>query len=175
MSGARAIGVCLACAWLVGCGGGEPLDHPDESVIVDVVTALSAPAAQLVTVSFRDHDPVTLEVGTPRADVWRDMLDLGRQTARPSYVELDPGTRRVLDVEQPYVSPVVEVRPAQAGVEVLLVYSAAVHVLREAQPGYQAMRALLEAAVQSGASVVLTEKDGLGVVDVRADTFGGSG
>jgi hypothetical protein len=175
MACSRAIGVCLACAWLVGCGGGEPLGPLTESVIVDVVTALSAPADRLVAVDFRDHESVTLEVGTPIRDLWRDMLDHARENSRPSYVEIAPATRRVEDVEIPYVSPVVEVREVAEGVEVLLVYSAAIHVLRLEQPGYQAMLAILRDAVTSGASVVLTEKDGLGVVDVRPDTFSGAG
>jgi hypothetical protein len=174
MAGSRAIGVWLVCAWLGGCGGGDASEPPAESILVDVVTSLSAPLERIVTVAFRDHEPVTLEVGTPLADLWRDMLDHARENAHPSYLEIAPATRRVLDVEIPYVSPVVELREVAEGVEVLLVYSAAIHSLRREQPGYRAMLDVLEAALASGASVVLTKKDGLGIVDVRPDTFGGA-
>ncbi|HOX47090.1 MAG TPA: hypothetical protein PK668_26085 [Myxococcota bacterium] len=156
---------------LAGCGGGETLGDPPESVVVDLVVALSAPVDGVVTADLRDRADVTLEVGTARGDLWRDMLQHSLDNTRPVYLELEPETRRIQDLELPYVSPAHSVDETAEGAEVQLIYSAAIHFLYLTQPKYQAMLALLQDSVTSGASLVVSEKDQVGIVDVRPDTF----
>lgn len=146
-----------------------------ESVIVDLVTGLSEPVDQVVSVSLKNSLSVSLKLGTAMAAVWEDMLGLSKQHQQPVYLEIVPETRpedrMILHLELPLVSPVHSLEPNDEGVEVQLIHSAAIHFLALAHPKFQEMLAVLEAALRDGATVVVSEKDGRGIVDVRLDNF----
>lgn len=165
------LGLILMVGGLAGCTGEERSEVTLKSVIVDVVIGPFAPADQVVTVNLRTGGDVTLELGTPIAEAWHDMLAHSQEYSRPVYLEIVPETRRILDVALPIVSPVQALNETTAGVEVALVYSAAVHVLCRTTPGFQELLGLLQDALATGDILVVTEKDGQGIVDVRADTF----
>jgi hypothetical protein len=166
------------------CEAGYELDPADplaclataaSSIVVDLVTALTDPVDQVVSASLKNHPAVSLTIGSPMSDLHRDILAFSLQYEDPVYLELDPARlpqeRWVLEVRHTLVSPVAQLRPTDDGVEVLLVWSAAVHFLYSTQPSYDAWLALLEAALADGANVVITEKDGQGIIDVRPDAF----
>ena len=161
------LGLGLLLVGLAGCGDENLPVDPRESVIVDVVVGLSAPVGQVVTVDLRTSADVTLELGTPSAEVWHDMLAHSQEYSRPVYLEIVSRTRRILDVALPLVSPVQALNETDASVEVALVYSAAIHYLYRTKPGFHEMLGLLQAALASGDTLVVTEKDGQGIVDVR--------
>jgi hypothetical protein len=142
-----------------------------ESVVVDVVAEVYAAVDLVVAVDLVHSRDVTLELGTPIADVWQDMLELSQQSERPVYLELVPETRRISHVEQPLVSPVANLREETDAVEVTLIYSAAIHVLYRSNPDFQDFYDLLQSALADGTSLVVTERDGEGIIDVRVDTF----
>lgn len=167
-------GLAILLCGLAACGEDEHLTATDASVIVDVVAGLSEPTGRAVTVDLRDSADVILEIGTPLADAWRSMLAHSQEYSRPVYLEIVPETRWITDVALPIVSPVEALFETLEGVQVALVYSAAVHVLYRTTPGYPEMLALLQDALAGGDTLVVTEKDGQGIVDVRADTFSGA-
>jgi hypothetical protein len=168
------LGLILLLGGLAGCGDDERPDVPLESVVVDVVMGLSAPVDRVVTVDLRTSAAVTLELGTPLAEAWHDMLAHSQQYSRPVYLEIVSETRRIVAVALPIVSPVQALNETEAGFEVALVYSAAVHYLYRTTPGFQEMLGLLQDALATGDTLVITEKDGPGIVDVRADAFSGA-
>lgn len=153
---------------------GDPLSCVSsqlQSIVVDVVTGMSAPVDQVITVSLRSNPDVSLTLGTAIADVWEDMLRYSQSYPRPIYLDLDPETRAILDVEQPLVSTIERLVPTDEALRVELTYSAAIHFLYPTNPRFQEMADFLHDALANGDSVVVTERHAEGIIDVRADTF----
>ena len=75
----------------------------------------------------------------------------------------------IIDVLMPLESPVHDIRPAEEGMEVEFVYSAAIHFLYRSQPCYEQMLDVLETAYSQGHSVLATTdfNESSGILDVR--------
>lgn len=159
-----AVFACLVFA----CGGnglpGDPCldgtcpDNRDalESVIVDLVTAVSAPAEGVVTVSLRDHGAVFLDVGTQRTAFWAEVFGRRRDSGESVYLEIAPETRMILDFLIPMENQVHALIAKQDGVEVQLMPSAAIHFLPRSHPAFERFLGTLEYARQLGTLVLVT-------------------
>jgi hypothetical protein len=91
-----------------------------------------------------------------------------QQQGRPVYIEFDPETSAVTGLRIPIVSPVLAVRALGPGLlDVVLALSHARHFLRTDAEDSEALRARLDDAVSSGATVVVVEDDAQQIIDVR--------
>ena len=137
------------------------------SMVMDLVTAVSDPVDSIVTVTFQSSAPVLVDVSTALGAFWAELMDRYRQEGRPVYVELDPGTRMVIDFLFPLETRVQSVTHEPDGVEVLLTNSHAVHFLWRSNPCFDHLLEELEAALEDQSDVLVTEDDELGIVDIR--------
>jgi hypothetical protein len=139
-------------------------------VFVDVVMEMSEPVEGVVTVTLRGGQRLLLNVSTPLGEVWSDILDRYRAQGDPLYLQVDdPRAMNVIDVLMPYDSPLVALEPFAEGMEVELVYSAAIHFLYRSHPCYDRMLGVLEAAVADGSYVLVSTdfNEGNGILDAR--------
>jgi Glutaminase len=129
-------------------------------------------AEQGVTLDLGDGRRVTLEPGDERSPGFVRVIDRLLGQGRPVAVELDQagGIGRLY---APHVSPVTAVRPhEEGGLAVDLGFSHATHTLRTEQPGFDAMRRVLEDVAGTGRMVIVTEDDVRGILDVRLSDVG---
>lgn len=153
----------------------QPDSDPDcdlwnSRVFVDIVVEMSDPVGGVVTVTLRGGQQLLLDVTTPLGEVWFDIVDRYRTQGDPIYFQVDdPRTMNVIDVLMPYDSPLVAVRPSPEGMEVELVYSAAIHFLYRSHPCYDQMLGVLEAAMADGSYVLVSTdfNEGNGILDAR--------
>ncbi|MBN2496858.1 MAG: hypothetical protein JXR96_19865 [Deltaproteobacteria bacterium] len=153
------------------CEPGWELDPDDplaclerEDVIVDIVTGIDPPSGDTIAVRLRDHRDVKLD----RDDIQIIFLETSLTYGTPVYLEIDPDSRLIKLVLVPYDSPVAALREQAEWVEVELIYSAAIHVLRRDQPGFDVMLAELEASLADGTHRLVTEtRDSHEIIDVR--------
>lgn len=151
-------------------GDTDPPCLPEEERwIVDRVQELSAPVDDVVTVTLEGGGEYLLEVGTALGDLWLEMLEQRIETDTHVSLWLEPGDNVIDDLEVPYESPVAEVHEDDLvdGWAVLLVYSAAIHVLHETHPCFDEFLDILQDSLVDGSEVILTETDPDDIVDVR--------
>jgi hypothetical protein len=153
----------------------QPDSDPDcdlwnSRVFVDIVVEISGPVGGVVTVTLRGGQRLLLNVTTPLGEVWADILDRHRTQGDPVYLQVDdPRTMNVIDVLMPYDSPLVALEPSVEGMEVELVYSAAIHFLYLSHPCYDQMLEVLRAAMADGSYVLVSTdfNEGNGILDAR--------
>lgn len=126
--------------------------------------------SEVVTVNFQGGRLGQLDMDTPRAAVWAEVLDSVRQANEPVYVEIDPNTNAITELLLPRevrVGAIAQITPID-DVEVELLISQARHYLRRANPDFQELLTTLQAAQAEGSFVLVTETlDGHEIIDVR--------
>ncbi len=145
------------------------------------VSALSTPLETLrarpahqppLTVAFADGRSGILDMASPRALVWADILDSLRRSNAPAYVVVDPQTSAITDLLLPRSFHVRALTPTPDGsaIAVELSVSHAHHYLRRTNPDFQRLLDALRAAEQQQTAVLVTETlDGDEIIDVRPD------
>ncbi|MDD5309051.1 MAG: hypothetical protein PHU25_17195 [Deltaproteobacteria bacterium] len=149
--------------------GDECIPGGADSMVMDIPVGISVPAANIETVTFASSDPVYLDVSTAIGQVHHSMINNFMQNQKPIYVSIEPVARAVVNVIQPYESPVVAVTPTAQGAEVELLYSAAIHILWNTNECFDDFLGALQAAVadQSDQEVSDDLNGTDGIVDVR--------
>lgn len=142
------------------------VDAPD-AMVLDLVTAISAPAGGIETVSFTTAEPVSLDVSTALGGVWHDMLQFSIDYDEPVYLRIDPGTRAIVDVLRSFDGVVVSIHDDVDFVAVAFTTSQAIHELRRDSACFNALDAKLASALGDGSTVLVSESDEDGIVDVR--------
>lgn len=140
------------------------------SVFVDYVQDLSPPAEGFVTVTLRAGQQLQLDVQNPLGELWAEILGSYQEEHEPIYLEVDdPGSMTIIDLIMPLESEVHDITPAADGMEVELVYSAAIHFLYLSYPCYEQMLAAIETAQRQGSSVLVCTdfNDGNKILDAR--------
>ena len=150
---------------LPNCVGGN---CESESVIIDYLTGVSTPANERYTITLRDHREIYLDTTMNNTASRAQLLDSIRQQGRPMYFKIDPTTRVIQDYLFSMEYQVQELRPKVDTVEVLLIVSAAIHVLKRSNPDFQNLLEALEKAKLAGETVLVTETDlQHEIIDVR--------
>jgi hypothetical protein len=110
----------------------------------------------------------TLDIANPRDAVWLDIMRSLHAAGRPVYVEIDR-TGRITQFLQPLEQPVGEIREIENGdVQVELMLSHAVHVLRHSHPHFEQLHQRLLDAQREGKLVWVIETPDLHeILDVR--------
>ena len=110
----------------------------------------------------------TLDIANPRDAVWLDIMRSLYAAGRPVYVELDR-SGRITQFLQPLEQPVGEMREIENGdVQVELMLSHAVHVLRRSHPQFKQLQERLRDAQRDGKLVwVIETPDSHEILDVR--------
>jgi hypothetical protein len=110
----------------------------------------------------------TLNIANPRDAVWLDIMRSLYAAGRPVYVELD-STGRITQFLQPIEQPVGKIGDIQNGdVQVELMLSHAVHVLRHSHPHFEQLQERLLDAQREGKLVWVIETPDLHeILDVR--------
>ena len=85
------------------------------------------------------------------------VLDSLRQQNSPAYVEIDAVSSQITRLLIPKVVSIGGIKPSTQGVEVELIISHAIHVLRPSHPRYQELLDRLKSAQASGQKVAVTE------------------
>lgn len=136
----------------------------DGPIFVDIVTGIEDPEAGQRVIHLRDHAQVNIAEG----DIQLMFLETSQANETPVYLEIKVASRLIQDVLVPYDSPVNELRDQADHVEVLLVWSAAIHVLMRDHPDFDAMYSELAQSMQDGTHRLVTEtRDGHEIIDVR--------
>jgi hypothetical protein len=147
----------------------ECIEVEPESIVVDLVTAVSEPSMGFITVTLRDHRAVRLDMSMPHASTRAEILASMGRLGDPVYFEIDPGSRVIVDYLFTLEGPVDAMISRDEGVEVLLMTSAAIHFLRRSSPDFPRFLQFLEDAREQGDAVLITEtRDGYEIIDVRA-------
>jgi hypothetical protein len=149
--------------------------------LVDGVSSLSAqpealkartagPPSGLVTVNFLGGQEGFLDMADARSAVWAEVLDSMRRNNQPAYVEIDPRTNVITELNCPIVVGVTAIHPADnsGDVEVELIISHARHFLRKSHPDFKKNLETLQDALKNKTMVAVTEShDGHEIIDVR--------
>jgi hypothetical protein len=147
------------------------IESVEEGVDSAGVTRAQGPeGSKLLSVRFAEGHIGLLDLAEPRAAVWASVLRSLNEHGAPAYVEIDPRTAMIVELLQPKLQPVGEIRPLDKGpdLEVQLLKSHARHVLRREHPRFQELLKLLRSA--QGKETELWVTDTLNtheIIDVR--------
>ena len=100
---------------------------------------------------------------------WTRLLRDWQAEKKPLYVEFDPHTRQIEDIEIPVRRKIDYVASSLEGnrLKVLYYMAPSEYFLRADAPHYQEMRRLLEEAIHSKAELYVTDSDKRDILDVR--------
>lgn len=135
----------------------------------EVLRAKPPHEPRIVSVTFESNRTGLLDLKSPLAAVWADVLEHLRQQNRPAYVEIDPETKVITEVLVPQAARVwsIKLQP-QGDVDVVFYTSAARHYLRWTHPDFQQMLNALQTAKDSDTTVLVTaSRPDQEIVDVR--------
>ena len=142
-----------------------PIDDRDPA---ELLTAEEGVALQL-----EDGRRIQLDPGDARSPGFIRVVDGLARQGRPVAFELDLEDR-IVRLFTPHVSQVISLREIDRGVlSVDLAASHGRHTLRDSHPDYAALTETLGRAIESGATVILTEDDSHDVLDVQVIDEGG--
>ncbi|WIM06096.1 MAG: protein-glutamine glutaminase family protein [Candidatus Nitricoxidivorans perseverans] len=111
-----------------------------------------------VAVRFRTGQSGLLDMSSPRAAHWAGVIDELERAGQPVYVEIDEETGVITNVRIPRRHRVERIDPDERGnLMVRLRASSAIHWLLRSDPGHEAMRASLQAALGDGSERLITE------------------
>jgi hypothetical protein len=122
-----------------------------------------------VTVTFKTGQTGLLDMKSPRAVHWAEIIDRLQRANRPVYVEVDEESKVITKVLIPRVYKVKALEPDDQGnIRVRLDPSAAVHLLLQSDPNHEAMRTKLQTALDDNSELLITEtRDDHEIIDVR--------
>jgi hypothetical protein len=117
------------------------------------------PPGEYLTVKFDGGQTGLLDMASARSTVWADVLRSLQQAGRPAYVVIDPETGFITEVLQPIRFSVGRIEETADGeaLEIELIISHAVHILRRSNPDFERLRSTLEKARSERAEVLVTE------------------
>jgi hypothetical protein len=155
---------------------GDPVFGRIEAFEEDIATAPPSavhaarpePIEMPVVVRIGKDIKGTLDIANPRDAVWLDIMRSLYAAGRPVYVELDR-TGRITQFLQPLEQPVGEIHEIENGdVQVELMLSHAVHVLRRSHLQFKQLQERLRDAQRDGKLVwVIETPDSHEILDVR--------
>jgi hypothetical protein len=128
-----------------------------EGFAPDMARAPGQPSGNWSRIAFRAGREGLLDLSSQRGAVWSDVLSSLRQRNYPAYVEIDPVNTQITRLLTPKVVSVGGIRPSPQGVEVELIISHAIHVLRSRHPRYQELLDRLKTAQASCEKVAVTD------------------
>lgn len=125
------------------------------------------PSGNWSRITFRAGRQGLLDLSTQRGAAWSDVLRSLRQRNSPAYVEIDPASSQLTRLLIPKLVTVGDIKPSTQGVEVELIISHAVHLLRNSHPRYQELLNRLTTAKANGQSVaVIDDPSSHNIIDV---------
>lgn len=130
------------------------------------------PAADIparISVRFATGQTGVLDMQSPRGPLWARLIDEQRKAGLPVYAEIDPESGVITNLRIPHRYKVEGIDTLEHGdLLVRLMPSHAGHFLLHTDPGFEAMRAVLEAALADGSEVLVTEtRDAHEIIEVR--------
>ncbi len=132
-----------------------------------------------VTVSFKAGKTGLLDMKSPRAVHWANIIDRLERARRPVYVEIDEETNIITNLLIPMVDKVKALETDERGdVVVRLVHSPTVHILLKSDHNFEAIYNALQSALDGGAAMQITEtRDEHEIIDARTplEPPGGTG
>jgi len=150
---------------------------PNPNAIVSRHIRLGAPPDRAAQEQIRTEGGLSVELDegrrarldpeNPRTPGFAQVLDGLEKLGQPVYLEVDPETSAITDLLIPLVARVIALDRGDAGYEVALDQSHAVHTLRREGPDFSGIEAELKAALESGSPVIVTEDDAHEIIDVR--------
>ena len=148
----------------------------DQAAFVDFVSSTSAvepgesraltgalagpeapPTGNWTRIAFSAGRTGLLDRSSQRGAVWADVLESLQQQNAPAYIEIDPVNSQISQLLIPMVVGVGEIKPTDAGVDVELIISHAIHHLKSHHPRYEELLNRLKSARANGEQVAVTE------------------
>ena len=132
----------------------------------------SKPAVDIparVSVRFATGQTGLIDMKSPRGPLWARMIDEQHKAGLPVYAEIDPESGVITNLRIPRLLKVEAIDTLEHGdLLVHLMPSHAGHYLLHTEPGFEAMRGVLEAALADGSEVLVTEtRDAHEILEVR--------
>ncbi len=142
------------------------------SRLVDGIRSFSPPREDFpdrLTVSFNGGETGIIDMKNPHAETWAETIDRMGKANEQVYVEIDDETRVITQVLVPERFRVVRFEEDEFGNHLFhLQPSAAIHGLLRTDPNFESMRAKLQAALDDGSELLITEtRDEHEIIDVR--------
>jgi len=124
---------------------------------------------QIMEIRLKSGQVGLLDMKSPRAVHWADVIDYLKKKNRPVYIEIDKETNVITKFLIPQVLKVELLTPIDSGdIEVRLIPSAAIHFLLCSDPDFEVMRDTLQKALDEDEAVLVTEtRDEHEIIDVR--------
>jgi len=124
-------------------------------------------------VNFNNNQKGLLDMHSPRAVHWAEILDAHRRENKPIYLEIDEETDVITNLLIPSNFKVDKITVDDFGnLNVLFQPSSAVHFVLKSEPNFDAMRAKLQDALANGTELVVTEtRDEHEIIDIRLPDF----
>ena len=148
-------------------GGWQPCTKGDDVWIVHKAESVGEEDNGQVPVNMANGDTYFLDADNKLTDVWTDMIELSIDNDRHVSLMIDTDTDIILDFEVPLEGQIESLVEEQDEVRVMMLVSAAVHVLYKNHPCFDEFYDLLLQAEQTGDILVVTETMENGIVDVR--------
>jgi hypothetical protein len=153
----------------------KPKTSKKPKVLVGRISSLRVPAgtlraarAQSAVVNFASGETAELDPKHRHADAFANIVSQAREAALPLYVEVDPGTKKIADVQIPIEGTVTSINIDAAGnAEIEIQISHSIHVLRKDNPNFKRLLAAAQSAMTKGDRVAVTERQGDGIIDIR--------
>jgi hypothetical protein len=143
-------------------------------VIVSLVSQFSPPidtfpkGHERLNVEFLDGSRVWVNPEAPMGKNWAFALEQLQSVNLPVYIEADPETQELRDLQVPISGRLALLRRRAGGLRIALEGSVCcLSVLRESNPAYRVFEQLLVEAEQRGRAVTLTRRTGEGIIDAR--------
>jgi hypothetical protein len=126
-----------------------------------------------VKVSFNNGQTGLLDMESPRAVHWAEMIDARSRENQPVYIEVDEDSNVITKLLIPSTFKVERITTDQFGnLNVLFQPSSAVHLLLKTEPEFEAMRTKLQDSLNNGTKLVVTEtRDEHEIIDIRLPDF----
>jgi hypothetical protein len=134
------------------------------------VAAVSATAARKegAVVNFASGDTAELDPKHRHADAFANIVSQAREASLPLYVEVNPRTKKIADVQIPLEGTVSSINIDTAGnAELEIQISHSIHVLRKDNPSFKRLLAAAQRAMTAGERVAVTERQADGIIDIR--------
>lgn len=131
-----------------------------------------------MTVRFKAGQMGLLDMKSPRAVHWANVIDQLAQDNEPVYVEIDEESNVITNLLIPRIYKVEALDTDERGdLIVRLMPSQAIHFLLKSHPNFEPLRNKLQTALDSGSELLITEtRDEHEIIDARppAEAFGES-